>query len=104
MAKKEKNTKNKKILLIVGFAILGLGLLIFGGALLAGLITLGRDLLLTALALDTLLVGGVLGKKAVDGISNAVSKRKAKNLQKQRTKQKTKSKAFKSAHTELGCL
>lgn len=87
MATKEKNTKKKKTVLKIGLIILGIGLLAFGGTLLLGLITLARDLMYTAIALDTLLVGGVLGKKAYDGIVSKISDKKSKNLtrEKERT-------------------
>lgn len=88
MAKKEKNVKKKRTLLKIGLIILGIGLLAFGGTLLAGLVTLARDLLFTAVAVDTLLVGGALGKKAIDGIAYRISTRKSKNLQRQQTLEK----------------
>ena len=89
MAEKKKNNK-KKIILIIGFAILGLGILAGAGVLFAGLITLARDLFFAAVALDALFAGGVLGKKAIDGIVSSISSKKANKLQKNRTVTKDK--------------
>lgn len=89
MAEKKKNNK-KKIILIIGLVILGIGVLSGAGALFAGLITLARDLIFTAAALDMVIVGGVLGKKAIDGIISSISKKKNKKLQKELSKEKEK--------------
>lgn len=89
MAKKEKKVveeqgkkKKKKTLLWVGLAILAAGLLAFGATFALGLITLARDLAFTAIAADTLLVGGTLGSMAMKGVIN---KKNAKKVSKQET-------------------
>ena len=89
MAKKEKKVvegqekkKNKKTLLWVGLGILAVGLLAFGATFALGLITLARDLAFTAIAFDTLLVGGTLGSVAMKGVIN---KKNAKKASKQQT-------------------
>ena len=75
MAVKEKTNK-RKTLLWIGLGILAGGILSFGGLLAFGLITLARDLLFLSLFADTLLVGGVLGAKAVDAITDKVASNK----------------------------
>ena len=94
MAGKEKIKKSRKLLWI-GLAILGVGVLAFGGFLTFGLITLARDLLFTAIFADAALIGGSLGKKGVDSIANAISSRKAQKraLRKKRDIEKNQDKS-----------
>lgn len=85
MAGNEKTKKSKKLLWI-GLGILGAGILLFGGLLSFGLITLARDMLFTAIVADVGLVGGVLGKKAVNAIADSISNRKAQKRELRRTR------------------
>ena len=86
MARKEKNTK--KTLLWLGLGILGAGVLAFGGAFAFGALLLARDLLYLALFVDTLIVGGALGKVAVDSIADKVaSKQQTKTLSRERDRE-----------------
>ena len=85
MAMKEKNTKKRKTLLWVGLGIIAAGVLAFGGAFALGAMVLARDLLYLSIFVDTLMVGGVLGKTAVDAIADKMSsKNKTKQLARER--------------------
>ena len=88
MATKEKNKqKTKKKLLWVGLGILAAGILAFGGAFVFGALLLARDLLYLALFADALLIGGTLGKVAVDSIADKVSdKKQAAELSRERSR------------------
>ena len=88
MAGNEKISKNKKTLLWVGLGILAAGVLAFGGAFALGAMVLARDLLYLAIFADTLIVGGALGKTAVDMIADKVgSKKQLKEFTRERSRQ-----------------